>query len=447
MDFFHSNRKYNIICLVILFLVSIYPCYSQSYQELDTIFVHLEKRDGPGMISFVMPGQMIDGNENYKGIPDSLDYYKIVEFEFQPAQYLYEQLLEGKISNEKYLSDIRKRNLSHKAVSKEKTKNTVGVLSALINGKRIIWCDKDNDKDFSDEVPSIYNLEELKAKKGVDSDSIATITVQYEHFFNGKIYNRYQSIKIIPYHVSYDYEESVKEDLQVYISSDQHQFGYFSDKNKKYKVSVPSGLGGYYYYNDVFIGEANGEFIDFIPWPRIGNTLSINNSVYFLNSLSEFGDTLMILKSKRNNKLFGYREGNYVELEEFKTLKSDALFSPQNINKDYILLDFWGTWCKPCIKQLPTLKELVKTFSKNLETISISYDNDSLKVKEFIKKNEMNWTHKFESSKNPHPNDWVIQFNVDCYPTLILLDKEFKIIVRGCGEDAVGEIKKVLSSP
>jgi len=57
-----------------------------------------------------------------------------------------------------------------------------------------------------------------------------------------------------------------------------------------------------------------------------------------------------------------------------------------------VLIDFWATWCGPCNKELPHLKKIAKEFAgQPLVMISISWDSDEAKWKDFISKNEMTW--------------------------------------------------------
>src|SRR5262249_29962734 len=57
-----------------------------------------------------------------------------------------------------------------------------------------------------------------------------------------------------------------------------------------------------------------------------------------------------------------------------------------------VLLDFWGTWCPPCVTAVPTLRSLQKHHAKDpFVIVSVSSDSDEAIVRAFVDKNQMAW--------------------------------------------------------
>ena len=60
----------------------------------------------------------------------------------------------------------------------------------------------------------------------------------------------------------------------------------------------------------------------------------------------------------------------------------------EHLGEKVILINFWATWCTPCMKELPKLDELQKKYADTLQVISISADEakDATKVKALVKR-------------------------------------------------------------
>lgn len=117
---------------------------------------------------------------------------------------------------------------------------------------------------------------------------------------------------------------------------------------------------------------------------------------------------------------------------------------PVSLGEDYTLLDFWGTWCNPCIALVPELVKIHKSYP-SLNLVSIAFENsmdDLPKLKQLIKQKDMDWTHVCQLRKDI-PNV-VSSFNVTSFPTTILIDSSGKILYRASGNDKTDSLKAKL---
>ena len=77
-----------------------------------------------------------------------------------------------------------------------------------------------------------------------------------------------------------------------------------------------------------------------------------------------------------------------VELAVEKVERIDS----RQLRGKVILVDLWGSWCEPCLKKMPELKELYsKWHDKGLEIIGISFDEDPEEAQAVIERLKLPW--------------------------------------------------------
>jgi len=124
-------------------------------------------------------------------------------------------------------------------------------------------------------------------------------------------------------------------------------------------------------------------------------------------------------------------------VENFTT---DATFSgdPFEFNSlkgKYVLIDFWGTWCGPCIEEMPKVKAYQEKYKETLVVLGINQGDTKDKVDKFITPKGYNWTHLMNGKGGAN---FVFKFNVAGFPTKFIVDPKGKILHRfvGNGEEA-----------
>lgn len=95
-----------------------------------------------------------------------------------------------------------------------------------------------------------------------------------------------------------------------------------------------------------------------------------------------------------------------------------------------VLVDFWATWCGPCVNELPNvIAAYNKYHDKGFEIIGISLDQDKAALTDFIKKHEMPWPQFFDGKG--WQNELAEEYGINSIPATFLLDKDGKIIGKG----------------
>ena len=111
----------------------------------------------------------------------------------------------------------------------------------------------------------------------------------------------------------------------------------------------------------------------------------------------------------------------------------------------YVLLDFWASWCKPCIAEAPNVKNVYKRFhNKGFEVLGVSLDNKRELWTDAIAKHRLDWLHvsSLEGWKCPVAK----LYSVTGIPATFLLDPEGKIIASKLrGEELMEMVEKLLN--
>ncbi|MBQ6653046.1 MAG: TlpA family protein disulfide reductase [Prevotella sp.] len=113
---------------------------------------------------------------------------------------------------------------------------------------------------------------------------------------------------------------------------------------------------------------------------------------------------------------------------------------PIKTGKSYVLLDFWGTWCNPCISIIPHLVKIHKLYP-DLQIISIANEQDlatTPKLNKLIKELNMNWTHICEHLYAV--DNMASRFDVTTYPTTFIIDPSWKIVYKASSSDKMEEL-------
>ncbi|MCA9185883.1 MAG: TlpA disulfide reductase family protein [Pirellulaceae bacterium] len=92
-----------------------------------------------------------------------------------------------------------------------------------------------------------------------------------------------------------------------------------------------------------------------------------------------------------------------------------------------VLIDFWATWCGPCVKEMPNVKQYYSAYhDRGFEVVGINVDEDMDALKEFLKTNDVPWVTLNEGAGKRNPT--VDYYGIYSYPTTILVDRTGKVV-------------------
>ena len=137
---------------------------------------------------------------------------------------------------------------------------------------------------------------------------------------------------------------------------------------------------------------------------------------------------------------------------ELKSKPLDIKFTATNgsevdiskMNGKVVLVDFWATWCGPCMAEVPNLvKTYEKLHSKGFEIVGISFDQDKAKLASVTKDKSMSWPQYFDGKG--WKNEFGQKFGINSIPRMWLVNKKGILVDTNAREGLEAKVEKLLA--
>ncbi|MCG8601128.1 MAG: TlpA family protein disulfide reductase [Verrucomicrobiales bacterium] len=111
-----------------------------------------------------------------------------------------------------------------------------------------------------------------------------------------------------------------------------------------------------------------------------------------------------------------------------------------------ILVDFWATWCGPCVAELPHLLETYAKYKdKGFEIVGISLDDNVDTLNAFVEQNKMTWPQYFDGKA--WGNEIAQKYGISAIPATFLVGKDGKIVASSLRGNALEQaVEKALAA-
>ena len=156
-----------------------------------------------------------------------------------------------------------------------------------------------------------------------------------------------------------------------------------------------------------------------------------------------------------DNKNTKYAKGKVRQLEEvgrpFELEFTDAIsgreISMYGLRGKIVVVDFWATWCGPCVREMPDMKKLYAEYAdKGVEFIGVSLDNPEdkgglKKLEDYCKDKEIPWPQYYQG--NGWASEYSMSWGINGIPTMFIIDHEGRlhsVKARGKLDDLIPEL-------
>ena len=339
-------------------------------------------------------------------------------------QFVYQNYVLGNISLEmyNYLQKSWKWQPDELKLSKKPIKCYVYVIWGINSeGNWMAMVDTNNNLDFSDEKAFYPEILE-RNNKNVSS-------ILNEQIVKYQVYQNNQIIDV---------------EIPIIIKQfDGNQFGYnfpqyakveLIQKGQKHELAVVSSSLTSPDFESASIVEMDtavqnkvierSELINVEQYISIGGLLGTK---YKNKGVDWFNNTVKLEGIPFDVVVYSTQVGYLFQPFSAKEFSTKKTISLESLKGKYVLIDFWGTWCRGCVEEIPNLVTVYKGLDKSrFEFIGIAGNDTPENLKKFIDKNGITWPQILSDNSNK----LIEIYKIKGFPQTVLLDPHGKVIAK-----------------
>lgn len=174
--------------------------------------------------------------------------------------------------------------------------------------------------------------------------------------------------------------------------------------------------------------------------------IPIGEAFYEVRDVAEDGGVITFIRSKLRPAEIGKKAPDFP-----LTAINGQRFRLKDMKGETVLLDFWASWCRPCVAKFPELKQLYQEYrSPSFVIISISIDREShiSEAKKIVEKYQLPWVQVIEG-KGQYSPIWQVYGGIGgnrmAIPLYVIIDPSGLIQYAGRGGKNLADVKSVLN--
>lgn len=295
--------------------------------------------------------------------------------------------------------------------------------------------------DLDKEINLSYPMDSLKkwALQGIPHNVFPRITINCPYCINNRVIKVPFECYLIPVkNKNVSFNDSRLNEMPLLIADEKIRNAEFANARlyflkQKYLSPDSTDLNIKIFENGAFQRNKIINKLRYKDQYRLRDTFIVGSKLYRIDSISH--------------------NWQYVYLYPLKDSVQQIQLSPASLkilapyfknSSDKMIVDFWGTWCNPCIEKLPALKELHQQTKGKFNFLSICIDKteNTDKAKDIFLRNKIEWPQVFvDMSKLAHTI--VSELEVSCFPTYMIINKKGEITFSGCGTDGFNALQQL----
>lgn len=263
--------------------------------------------------------------------------------------------------------------------------------------------------------------------------------IKYTYMFNFNAYER--GHRAMTKNPEFVVSDKFNEDFEAVDYENEEDFLYSADYsqlvmehfyNKAEKLTEEKGIDEYVALLKSYEEISNETIRNKLSYEAAHFAMSrTENPSEFFNLFKEVNtnpENIAVVKTKFNESLKLAKGNPSPKFTNFENY-SGGTTSLDDLKGKYVYIDLWATWCRPCLNEIPHLKEVEDMYQgKNIEFVSISIDNerDYEKWRTMVKEKELGGIQLFGGRKDSA--QFRTDYMISGIPTFILIDPDGNIV-------------------
>jgi thiol-disulfide isomerase/thioredoxin len=279
----------------------------------------------------------------------------------------------------------------------------------------------------------VYLIEGSKVEFDVkidDAKSFITYTVLRE--LGPTINTDMAKFATLSYPMEDAYANTYTDRLKAYYSTENKDEYFASEQYKANEELLSTQTKALEELKKTFISENPNSFASVLVFDGL---VSYDSDVYKLES------TFNLLSDENKSTELGKKLSDYINNklsiqvgQNAPEIKGTAFggndFDLANIlGEKFVIVDFWGTWCGPCVNGMPHMAEYYRKYAGRLEIVGVASDRLDPWTKFLNEKTEYNWIHLLDEERSI-----IDRYAIEAFPTKFILNPKGEIVYSEIGE-------------